>query len=254
MLSIKGSNDEDVNYIKNGNTYSFVMPSSDTTITPIYEKIKSSISIEIVDETEDLNINIADMTQVEYEEEVSFKVTPIKGYKVNNIRIIDEDNNDIEYTKEEEIDKYTFTMPASNVTIIPSYERVKNVVNVEDNKNTKEFIIEVNDATAVVYEDTVRFKLEPESGYEVEDIDIIDEENNKIDYKKTNNINEYEFVMPDTDVIIKPFYRKIESINVPNTVKNPNTGTGIYIIILFMLVISSITYITIKRRKNYILN
>ena len=210
-----------------------------------------AVNVEINNETEDLTVEIDDLSQVPEGETVNFKVTPIKGRKLTSLRIVDEDNNEVEYTTTDN-KNYTFTMPAKDVTIIPTYERVKNAVNVEDNKNTKEFIIEVNDSRAVVYEDTVRFKVEPEDGYEVEDIDIIDEENNKIDYKKTNNINEYEFVMPDTDVIIKPKYKLIPT-NSSNII-NPNTGTGIYIIIIFMLIISSITYITIKRRKNYILN
>jgi len=212
-----------------------------------------NIDVVINNETEDLNIEIDDLTQVEEGEEVNFKVTPIKGFKVSSIRIIDENNNEIDYSTADN-KNYTFTMPGTDVTIIPSYERVKNAVIVEENNNTKELIIEVNDATAIVYEDIIRFKVVPEEGYEVESIEIIDKDNNIIEYNKTNNKNEYEFIMPDTDVTIKPFYRKIESINVPNTLKNPNTGIEIYIIIIFMLVISSITYITIKRRKNYILN
>ncbi len=205
-----------------------------------------AINVEINNETEDLTVEIDDISQVPEGETVNFKVTPIKGHKLTSLRIVDEDNNEVEYTTTDN-KNYTFTMPAKDVTIIPTYERVKNAVNVEDNKNTKEFVIEVNDSRAVVYEDTVRFKVEPEDGYEVEDIDIIDEENNKIDYKKTNNINEYEFVMPDTDVLIKPKYKLIPT-NSSNII-NPNTGTGIYIIIIFMLVISSITYITIKKKN-----
>ncbi len=212
-----------------------------------------SINVEIVDETKDLNINISNLSQVEKEEEVVFKITPIKGYRVNNLRIIDSNDNEIEFSETENHNEYTFTMPSNNVTIIPSYQRVSNSVEVEDNKNTKEIKIEVNDAKAVVYEDKVVFTVEPKDGYEVDTIKIIDKENNKIDYIKTKNENEYEFVMPDTDVIIIPTYRTIESINVPDTLKNPNTGTGISIIIIVMLIISSITYIIFKRKKNYIM-
>ena len=143
-------------------------------------------------------------------------------------------------------------MSASNVTIVPSYERVKNAVSVEENNNTKEIIIEVNDATAVVYEDKVVFKVIPEDGYEIENIEIRDENNNTVEYKKTNNNNEYVFTMPDTDVTIKPIYRKIESINVPDTIKNPNTGTGTCIIMsIIALIVSTSFYLIIK--KDYFL-
>ena len=252
-FNIKDSKNNTIAYQSNNfNEYSFIMPDSDVTITPVYEKVKNNIDVEIKDETKELNINIEDLTKVVYEEEVNFKITPIKGYKINNIKIVDDDNNEIEYITTDN-ENYKFTMPASNVTIIPSYERVSNAVNIEENKSTKEFVIEVNDSKAVVYEDTVKFRVEPEVGYEIERIEIKDEEDNIIEYRKTDKENEYEFTMPATDVVITPTYKKIESINVPDTLKNPNTGTGISIIIIFMLIISSITYIIFKRKKNYIM-
>ena len=220
------------------------MPDSAVTITPVYEIIKSSINVVIKNETEELNIYINDLTQVAYGEEVNFKVTPIKGYKVNNIKIVDSNNNEVDFNTTDK-KNYTFTMPETDVTIIPSYEKVKNAVGVEDNKNTKELIIEVTDSTAVVYEETVRFKVQPEEGYEVESIDITDEEQNKISYRKTSNKNEYEFTMPDTDVLIKPKYRLIPTGNITN----PNTKKQITFIIISILVLSIMTIIFVKKKK-----
>ena len=245
-------NDLDFSIIDDSNEYTFNMPSSDVRIVPTYEKVKSSVNLEIVNETEDFTISIDDMSQVEFDEEVTFKVTPIKGYKVKDIKIVDIDGNEIEYNTTDNMN-YSFAMPASDVTIKPSYERVASSIEIEDNEHTKEFIIEVNDSKAVVYEDKVKFTIIPEEGYEVENIEIKDKEENKIEYRKTDKEYEYEFTMPASDVVIIPTYRKIESINVADTLKNPNTGTGISIIIIFMLIISSITYIIFKRKKKYIM-
>ena len=202
------------------------------------------IDVEINNETEDLTIEIEDLSKIQEGETVNFKVTPIKGHKITNLRIVDENDNEIEYTTSDN-KNYVFTMPSSDVTIIPSYERVKNAVNVEDNINTKEFIIEVNDSKAVVYEDIVRFKVEPEEGYEVDSIDITDEEENKISYEKTNNKNEYEFKMPDTNVLIKPYYKKIEQ---QENIVNPKTNT-MFITIIIVLIISILFGIKIVKRK-----
>ena len=204
------------------------------------------IDVEINNETEDLTVEIDDLSQVPEGETVNFKVTPIKGHKVTSIRILDDDNNEINYTTTDN-KHYTFTMPATDVTIKPSYERVKNAVNVEDNKNTKEFVIEVNDSQAVVYEDTVRFRVDPEEGYEVEKIEITDEEQNNINYRKTNNINEYEFIMPDTNVLIKPFYRLIPT---NGNISNPNTKRQILLIIISIIILSIMTFIYIKKKKH----
>ena len=205
-----------------------------------------SIDVEINNETEDLTIEIDDLTKVEEGETVNFNVTPIKGHKVTSIRIIDENNEEVEYNTTDN-KNFVFTMPATNVTIIPSFERVKNAVNVEDNKNTKEFVIEVNDSQAVVYEDTVRFRVDPEEGYEVEKIEITDEEQNNINYRKTNNKNEYEFTMPDTNVLIKPFYRLIPT---NGNLSNPNTKRQILLIIISVIILSIMTFIYIKKKKH----
>ena len=210
-----------------------------------------SVGVKAVDETKNLNIEISDLTHVEYGEEVKFNVTPIKGYKVNELKILDSDNKEIEYRTIGNTNEYTFIMPASDVTIIPSYEKVSNAVNIEENKNTKEIIIEVNDAKAVVYEDIVKFTVVPEEGYELINIEIIDEDGNSITYTKTDKDNEYEFLMPDTDVMINPIYKKIEQLNVPDTLKNPNTGDKVFLIILLMLLCLGIGTIIYKRKNLY---
>ncbi len=203
------------------------------------------IGIEMVDETKDINIEINDLTHVKSEEKVKFNITPIKGYKLNSIKIIDNDNNEINYTKTENNNEYEFIMPASDVTIIPSYERVSNSVNVEENSHTKKIVIEVNDSKAVVYEDTVKFTITPEDGYVVDYIEIFDQENNKIEYSKTKNNNEYEFVMPDTDVTIKPIYKKVDT-----PVINPKTSNVLILIVLSVIVILGLGTYLYKRRES----
>ena len=203
------------------------------------------INIEIKNETQDLNVEIDDLTQVKQEEEVTFKVTPIKGYQVNNLKILDEDNNEIEFEETSNKNEYTFIMPSSNVTIVPSYERVKSSVDVEKDSHTKVIVIEVNDSKAVVYEDTVKFRITPEDGYEVDTIEITDSEGNKIEYKKTKNENEYEFIMPDSDVSITPIYRKIEN---SNDMINPQTGN--IKIIIFVIVLLGLIGCLYSRKKH----
>ncbi len=209
---------------------------------------KYLINIEIKNETRDLDIAVTDMTQVEYEEEVRFKVTPVKGYKVNSIEIVDEENHEIEYNTTD--DYYTFIMPASNVTIIPSYEKVSNAINIEDSINTKEIMIEVNNFKAVVYEEVVRFIIIPEDDYEIELIEIKDKDNNVISYIKTNNENEYEFIMPDTNVTLTPKYRRVGLVNIPDTLKNRNVGDISYILLFTMIMALSLGTLLYSRRKS----
>lgn len=159
--------------------------------------------------------------------------------------IIDESNNEY-YILVSSNEKYaTFSR-----IIICNYQI--NYGDILINNNEKFGILEIDDVEHIKESTLKLFTIEPKDDYELVNIEIKDKNDNKIEYTKIRD-NEYEFVMPDTDVIIIPTYRKIESINVPDTLKNPNTGTGISIIIIFMLIISSITYIIFKRKKNYIM-
>ena len=205
-----------------------------------------NIDVEIRNETKDFDISIEDLTSVSEGEEVLFKVTPIKGYKITGIEIIDSNNNVITSSETSNKNEYTFIMPESDVTIIPSYERVSNSVTVEENSNTKEIKVEVNDATAVVYEDRVVFTVEPEEGYEVENIIIKDENNNKIKYQKLNE-NKYEFIMPDTNVVITPVYKRIEN----KDIVNPKTHSIFYAVIIISLALwLGLLISKIKKRVN----
>jgi len=237
-IEILDSDNNEVTFTStsNENKYTFTMPESDITIIPSYERVSNSIEVEKNTHTKELTIEVNDISAVVYEDEVKFTIIPEKGYEVDSIDIKDQDNNSIDYQKTDNDNEYSFIMPPSNVTIKPTYKKVSNSVNIDDNKNTKEFIIEVNDSKAVVYEDTVKFTIIPEDGYELEDIEILDKNNNKIEYKKTSKDNEYIFTMPETDVIIKPIYRKLpikENNNIINPLTNNNLTKILLIVILF---------------------
>ena len=222
-IKIIDSDNHEITFTETGveNQYKFTMPASDVTIIPSYRKNRFNISVTIKNEEKDFDINVEDMTSVLVGEEVTFKVTPITGYKVNNIQIIDSDNHDVVFAETGNDNEYNFVMPESDVTIIPSYERVSSSIEVEDNTHTKEIVIEVDDISAVVYEDAVLFTVVPEKGYEVDFIDIKDQDNNKIDYQKTDNKNEYSFIMPASDVTITPSYKKVK--NSVNVLENDST-------------------------------
>ena len=248
-IQIIDSNNHEINYEEtlNNDEYIFTMPSSDITIIPTYKKVSNSILIDENEHTEEIRIQVNDITMVVYEEEVVFTVIPEKGYEVVNIEIKDEKDNEIEYEQTENEHEYRFVMPSTNVTIKPIYQKKSSSINTDENEFTKEIIIEVNDATAVVYENQVRFTVVPEEGYEVESILIVDEEENQIEYQTTSTKNEYTFIMPATNVLITPVYKRIDnSIELGNP-KTSNPKKNLWII--STLVILFLIYISKKRRK-----
>ena len=255
-LTIIDINNNSISYQKtnNENEYIFEMPNSNITIDSVFTKVKSSINVEIVNETEDISIELNDITEIEYDEKVKFKITPIKGYKVKSIKILDSNNNEIEYNTTDNTN-FVFKMPASDVTIIPSYEKVKNFISVEENIGTKEFVIELNDIEAVIYEEKVKFTISTKEGYELIEINIKDKNNNIVDYTKIKDY-EYEFIMPDTSVTITPIYKLVNKIIDTDSTKelnNPDTKDSI-IIVITTIILSSIIVLSFLKKKKLSIN
>lgn len=86
-----------------------------------------SIDIESKDETENLTVDLDDFTMIEEGKEIKFTVIPKYGYEVDYIKIIDSNGNEIDYSKTDVLNEYIFTMPASNITIVPVYKTVNDI-------------------------------------------------------------------------------------------------------------------------------
>ena len=204
-------NYKNVSFIDNGSgNYSFTMPDDDVTISTTYEERKYNINVEPVEQTEDISFNIESITNVNDSTEVIFEVKPIRKYKLNDIKIVDTEGKDIEYNPTDKENEFRFIMPKDDVTIIPSYERIKYTVTIEDNEHTKDSKIIVEDPKSVEDETVVPFMIVPEDGYEVKQIYVVDTLDYNIEFEPTKNENEYQFIMPENDVIIKVEYEKIE--------------------------------------------
>ena len=81
----------------------------------------------------------------------------------------------------------------------------------------------------------VTFNVVPEDGYVLSSIYIEDEEKNNVEYNKIGK-NEYEFTMPDTDVVIFANFEKKNIKNIINNmISNPETGDKLLIIMALMI-------------------
>ena len=73
---------------------------------------------------------------------------------------------------------------------------------------TEDVKFEITDISEVEDGTLVKMYLTAVLGYEIENIEIVDADENQIDYTETDT-NEYTFIMPDSDVTITPNYRAI---------------------------------------------
>ena len=99
-------------------------------------------------------------------------------------------------------------MPDSEVTITPIFKKLNNKIIVVSKEETEDVKFEIEDITEVEDGTLVKMYLTAVLGYEIENIEIVDADENQIDYTETDT-NEYTFIMPDSDVTITPNYRAI---------------------------------------------
>lgn len=133
---------------------------------------------------------------------VTLTVTPASGKELGTLTIKDGANEDVEYT-EEANGTYTFTMPASNVTITATFvaETQKYNVNVTAPSNGT---VTVTPTGKVAAGTAVTIAATPASGYKVGDITV---KQGSTAVKVTNN----KFTMPAGDVTVTVTFTKKSS-------------------------------------------
>ena len=115
------------------------------------------------------------------------------------------------------------------------------------NKQTEKTTIKKSKKISAIFQEIVSlknitFKIVNEEVLKIENGEIISLKvvNTKIEFKYTGE-----------QYILHVFIKENDLINIPDTFKNPNTGTGISIIIIFMLIIN-LLYILYSRERRII--
>ena len=96
---------------------------------------------------------------------------------------------------------------STNPYIVKTYN--KNDITIDNNNSFgKVSIDKLND---IVEGKNIIFKVNSNNGYNIKNINIIDSNNDVIEYEETSNHNEYSFIMPDNDVTISVEYEDVVS-------------------------------------------
>jgi hypothetical protein len=118
-LTVTESGNSPVTLSGSNNTYTFMMPASNVTVGAEFEPNKYSITID--NEIDNGNVSASSSQYPNYN--VSITVTPSIGYilKEGTLTVTRNDNNESVAVSLSN-DKWTFTMPASNVTVTAQFE------------------------------------------------------------------------------------------------------------------------------------
>lgn len=124
-----------------GNEFNF--STAITADRTLYAKwTKNSHAVAYPAEGSRIGYTLSDATPspVDYNDSVSFTVTPASGYRIKSVKYITSDN--VEYTPTQSGTTYSFNMPDSNVTVSIEAVRIFTVTLVTQTKNLKGVIVD----------------------------------------------------------------------------------------------------------------
>lgn len=103
----------------------FTMPAEDVTITVVYAEIVYDITT--VFKAQEGKVETAPAATATVDDLVEITVTPVEGYHIDNVYVVDANGEHIALSKDSD-GKYHFAMPAADVTVIATF--AKNVYTV----------------------------------------------------------------------------------------------------------------------------
>lgn len=180
------------------NEYTFTMPAEGVTVTAEFETVSYYVTASINGNGKfTLNEDYTYMTQSRYLDTVTVNVMPDAGWRVQSVVA----NDGSVAVTDEGNGKYTFTMPHKNVNVVITLEKIPYTVdsfavNYYEDGHGKV----TADKTTANVGDKITITADPDEGYHVKDIKVVDKKGNSVpvsivsedkDYTKV-----YSFTMP----------------------------------------------------------
>ena len=189
-LEVKDASNNSVAIEISGNKATFTMPSSNVTVTPTWGKL---YNVTIVNADYHWGSVSRDKAKAVSGETVTLTITPYYGYLLGSLEVKDESNNSV--AVEISDNTATFTMPASDVSVTPTWSELYNVT--VPNGNPREGEVTSDKAQAVAGE-TVTLTITPTDGYMLESLKVVDDSDNSIAVEISGN--KATFTMPNSRV------------------------------------------------------
>ena len=187
-LTVKKGN-EDVAYTRGeNNTYTFVMPAADVTVSAVFSKQLHAVGIDAGIQHGTIT---AEPTAAVEGTTVKLSVAPAADYTLDAL-IVKNGSQDVACTKGEN-NTYTFMMPAADVSVTATFKRIYGIT-----VNTTHGTVQSDKETAAEGE-LVRLTPQPENGYRFVDgsIEVKDENGASVTVS-----SEYTFNMPASAVVV----------------------------------------------------
>ena len=192
-----------------GGEATFTMPKSDVTVKPSWEQlfgvgISSATGGKVT----------ADKDYAKQGETVTLSISPDVDYLFKSLEVKDAAENAVAVTLSEDNSSATFSMPASGVTVMPSFAKVVHSVTVT--KVTGGTI--ETDKTTATQGMTVTLTIKPDvaNDYVFKSLEVEDAAGNTVNVATVNSTTKT-FTMPASDVTVTSTWAKVErSVTIVN--------------------------------------
>ncbi|MEE3450899.1 MAG: hypothetical protein VZR27_09455 [Acutalibacteraceae bacterium] len=177
----------------------FTMPSKDVTVSAEFEQIEYTItSLTAENGAVTAQVNDNTVTTAHYGDDITLKIEPKTGYQLKTLSVKDKNNETVTVTENK------FKMPASNVTISAEFETITYAITTAAENGTITAQVNNNTVTAAHEDDEVTLIIEPETGYQLKTLTVIDENNEEV------TVTENQFKMPASNVTVSAEFEHID--------------------------------------------
>ena len=194
-LAVTYGENGSVTLTRTGNTATFTMPASDVTLTPSWSKVVHSVTIAKVTG----GTVTTDKTTATLGEKVTLTISPdlTNDYKLTDLAVTYGENGSVTVTRTG--NTATFTMPASDVTVIPTWKQVEHNVTIT---NVTGGTIET-DAVTTTYGKLVTLTISAAEHYVLRNIAVTTKDG-AVDVLISDDKTKATFTMPAANVSVKP--------------------------------------------------
>ena len=205
--------------------YTFKMPASNVTVTATFRAL--TYSVIVASEIPNGSVSADKTTGVTVGETVTLTVTPLDGYELQVLEVINVDDINggaavITTVDADDSTKYTFTMPAGRVTVRASFKVITYTVTIANGITGGS--ITSNKTTGVDPGETVTLTVTPSDCYELQTLTVTTTSGAAVTTTVVaNNSNKYTFIMPASKVTVTASF--IFNYQFHNTVTKVGTVT-----------------------------
>jgi uncharacterized protein (DUF2141 family) len=188
------------------NSYSFAMPASNVTVTAEFEALSAdTYSVTI---TQPANGSVtADKANAAEGDTVILTVSPTAGYQLAADGLTVKAGG-TEVTTTSSGNSYTFTMPASNVTVTAQFTAINYSITISEIANGSVVAsVDGTTATTAAAEATVTLTAVPEDGYELESITVTKTDSSTVEVNGEGNTRT--FAMPAGSVTVAAAFKAV---------------------------------------------